>query len=104
MMKRCERDAAYRVIVHDDRPNFRTISGFRTIYLAELEGLFIQVLRLCQKAGLVKLGTCVAGQDEGESECIPAQGDELRADEGGGEASSPRDPLQRPGNIEHEGQ
>lgn len=56
IMKRCERDAAYRVIVHDDAPNFRTISDFRKLHLAELEGLFVQVLRLCQEAGLVKLG------------------------------------------------
>jgi transposase len=56
MMRRCERDAAYRVIVHEDVPNFRTISDFRKLHLAELEGMFVQVLRLCQKAGLVKLG------------------------------------------------
>lgn len=56
VMKRCERDAAYRVLVHDDAPNFRTISDFRKLHLAELEGLFVQVLRLCQEAGLVKLG------------------------------------------------
>ncbi len=56
IMKRCERDAAYRVIVHDDAPNFRTISDFRKLHLSELESLFVQILRLCQKAGLVKLG------------------------------------------------
>lgn len=56
IMKRCERDAAYRVIVHDDAPNFRTISDFRKLHLSELEALFVQVLRICQKAGLVKLG------------------------------------------------
>ena len=56
IMKRCERDAAYRVIVQDDVPNFRTISDFRKLHLKELEGLFVQVLRLCQAAGLVKLG------------------------------------------------
>jgi len=56
IMKRCERDAAYRVIVHNDAPNFRTISDFRKLHLGELEDLFVQVLRLCQKAGLVKLG------------------------------------------------
>ncbi len=56
IMKRCERDAAYRVLVHDDAPNFRTISDFRKLHLSELEGLFVQVLRLCQEAGLVKLG------------------------------------------------
>jgi transposase len=56
IMKRCHRDAGYRVIVHDDAPDFRTISDFRKLHLAELEGLFVQVLRLCQKAGLVRLG------------------------------------------------
>jgi len=56
IMKRCQRDAAYRVIVHDDVPDFRTISDFRKLHLSELEGLFVQVVRLCQKAGLVKLG------------------------------------------------
>ncbi len=56
IMKRCQRDAAYRVIVHDDAPNFRTISDFRKLHLSELETLFVQILRLCQKAGLVKLG------------------------------------------------
>jgi transposase len=56
IMKRCERDAAWRVIVQEDVPDFRTISDFRKLHLKELEGLFVQVLRLCQKAGLVKLG------------------------------------------------
>ena len=33
--KRCERDAAYRVIVHDDAPNFRTIRDFGRLHLAD---------------------------------------------------------------------
>ena len=37
-------------------PNFRAISDFRKLHIQELEGLFIEVLQLCQKAGLVKLG------------------------------------------------
>jgi transposase len=56
MMQACQERAAFRVIVQDDIPDFRTISDFRKLHLAELEGLFVQVLRLCQKAGLVKLG------------------------------------------------
>jgi transposase len=56
IMKRCERDVSWRVIVQDDIPNFRTISDFRKLHLKELESLFVQVLRLCQEAGLVKLG------------------------------------------------
>ena len=38
------------------RPDFRTISDFRKRHLAALAGLFVQVLRLCRRAGLVKLG------------------------------------------------
>jgi transposase len=56
IMQRCQRDAAWRVIVQEDVPDFRTISDFRKQHLKELEGLFVQVLRLCQRAGLVKLG------------------------------------------------
>ncbi len=46
IQKRCERDAAYRVIVGDDVPNFRTISDFRKLHLPELQGLFVEVVRL----------------------------------------------------------
>jgi transposase len=56
IQKRCERDAAYRVIVGNDVPNFRTISDFRKLHLSELQGLFVEVLRLCAEAGLVKVG------------------------------------------------
>ena len=52
----CERDAAYRVIVGNDVPNFRTISDFRKDHLPALQGLFVQVLKLCGQAGLVKVG------------------------------------------------
>ena len=37
------------------RPDFRTISEFRKRHSAALRGLFVQVLRLCREAGLVKL-------------------------------------------------
>jgi transposase len=56
IQQRCERDAAYRVIVGADVPDFRTISDFRKIHLKALSGLFVQVLGLCREAGLVKLG------------------------------------------------
>ena len=38
------------------QPDFRTISDFRKRHLSALGGLFTQVLQLCQKAGLVRLG------------------------------------------------
>ena len=56
IMQACEERLTFKVIVGDDIPNLRTISDFRKLHLKELEQLFIQVLQLCQKAGLVKLG------------------------------------------------
>ncbi|MFB0525672.1 MAG: IS1182 family transposase [Phycisphaerae bacterium] len=56
IMQACEERLTFRVIVGDDIPNWRTISDFRKLHLKELEDLFVQVLQLCQKAGLVKLG------------------------------------------------
>jgi len=38
------------------RPGFRTISEFRKRHLKALAALFSQVLKLCERAGLVKLG------------------------------------------------
>jgi transposase len=43
-------------IVSLDAPDFRTISDFRKRHLKALAGLFAQVLKLCEQAGLVKLG------------------------------------------------
>jgi transposase len=56
LMARCETDLAYRVIVGEDIPDFRTISDFRKRHLAALEGLFVEVLKLCAQVGLVKVG------------------------------------------------
>jgi len=43
-------------VVSLDAPDFRTISDFRKRHLKALSGLFTQVLKLCEQAGLVKLG------------------------------------------------
>lgn len=51
-----EEDIAFRVLAANQRPDFRTISDFRQQHLAALTDLFVQVLKLCQRAGLVKLG------------------------------------------------
>jgi transposase len=44
------------MIVAGDPPDFRTISEFRRRHLKALAGLFVQVLKLAERAGLVKLG------------------------------------------------
>lgn len=56
IMQACQERVTFRVIVQNDVPDFRTISDFRKLHLSALEGLFVQVLRVCQRAGLVKLG------------------------------------------------
>ncbi len=48
--------ADFMMIVAGDPPDFRTISEFRRRHLKALAGLFAQVLKLAEKAGLVKLG------------------------------------------------
>src|SRR5882724_9991647 len=44
------------MIVAGDPPDFRTISEFRRRHLKALERLFVQVLKIAEKAGLVRLG------------------------------------------------
>src|SRR6266849_10975252 len=47
---------AFRFLAAGNQPDFRTVSEFRKRHGAALAGLFQQVLRLCRRAGLVKLG------------------------------------------------
>ena len=54
--KACEERADFMMIVAGDVPDFRTISDFRKRHLPALAGLFVQVLKLAEKAGLVRLG------------------------------------------------
>jgi transposase len=46
----------YRVLAANQHPDHDTIAAFRQMHLPALAALFIQVLRLCQRAGLVQLG------------------------------------------------
>jgi transposase/IS5 family transposase len=52
----CEQRVDFMAVTALQRPDFRTVNEFRGRHLVSLQGLFKQVLRLCQKAGLVKLG------------------------------------------------
>jgi transposase len=49
-------DVAFRVLSCNQQPDHDSIAGFRKRHLAELGRLFVQVLQLCERAGLVKLG------------------------------------------------
>jgi transposase len=46
----------FRILSTDRHPDHDTIAEFRKRHLAALSRIFLQVLRLCEKAGLVKLG------------------------------------------------
>jgi chemotaxis protein histidine kinase CheA len=54
--KATHEDVGFRVLCGGHHPDHSTISTFRKTYLPQLSDLFLQVLRLCQEAGLVKLG------------------------------------------------
>jgi len=54
--RKLHEDIAFRVLAANTTPDFRTISDFHKQHLTALRGLFVQVLRLCQHAGLVTLG------------------------------------------------
>lgn len=51
-----QNDIGFRVLCGGNNPDHSTISEFRKRFGQPLEGLFVQVLRLCQESGLVKLG------------------------------------------------
>ena len=53
---RCQTDVAFRVVVGEDLPDFRTISEFRRRHLEHVQHLFVEVLQLCREAGLLKVG------------------------------------------------
>ena len=46
----------FRVLAGGCHPDHSRISDFRKTHIKALKGLFLQILRICQKAGLVKLG------------------------------------------------
>jgi transposase len=49
-------DVAFRVIAAGEHPHFTTVNQFRLDHREALAALFGQVLQLCRKVGLVKLG------------------------------------------------
>jgi len=51
-----QEDVAFRFLAAGNQPDFMTIAEFRRRHLGPLSKLFVQILRLCQEAGLVKLG------------------------------------------------
>jgi transposase len=56
LARACEERLDFLAVTAMNRPDFRTISDFRKRHLSALSGLFVQVLKLCQKSGLADLG------------------------------------------------
>ena len=54
--KRTYEDVSFRYLSADQHPDHSVINEFRKRHLEALAGLFLQVLQLCQAAGLVKMG------------------------------------------------
>jgi transposase len=54
--RRTYEDVAFRILTSGEHPDHTRISEFRRRHLAALSGLFVQILKLCQKAGMVRLG------------------------------------------------
>ena len=99
--RRLYEDIAFRVLAVNNTPDFRTISDFRKDHLEALGELFLQVLELCQRAGLVKLGHVAQdstkvranaskhkamsyGRDEGEGDAVGGRGGGVAAAGPGG--------------------
>lgn len=54
--KHCRTDVAYKVVTANQYPDHSTISRFCKDNQSHLKALFLEILRLCAEAGLVKLG------------------------------------------------
>jgi transposase len=55
--RRCWEDVAFRVVAANRAPDHTTINRFRKRHAERLADLFVQVLAMCQKAGMVCVGT-----------------------------------------------
>jgi transposase len=55
--RRCVDDVAFRVISADRQPDHSTIARFLVRHREPLQDLFFQVLALCRRAGMVRVGT-----------------------------------------------
>ncbi|WP_094585145.1 transposase [Synechococcus sp. BO 8801] len=51
----CDEDLAFRALTANQQPEHSRISEFRRRNLVALKGMFVQILRFCQKAGMVSL-------------------------------------------------
>lgn len=48
-------DVSFIVLAGGEKPDFRTVNEFRRRHIKSLPGIFVQIIQLCEKAGLVSL-------------------------------------------------
>lgn len=88
--KRCHDDVALRYLSAGAAPDYRSVARFRRRHLEALAGLFLQALRLCQRAGMVKLGK------------VALDGTKLRANASRHKAMSYQRMVEREAHLEAE--
>lgn len=54
--RQLQENVAFRVLAANNQPDFRTVSDFRKRHLEAFKKLFLEVVKVCKEAGLVKLG------------------------------------------------
>jgi transposase len=55
--RRCVDDVAFRVISANRQPDHSTVARFLVRHREAIEGLFLEVLSLCRRSGMVRVGT-----------------------------------------------
>jgi hypothetical protein len=88
--RRCQDDVAFRYLAAGAVPDYRSIARFRRRHQEALAGLFVQALRLCQRAGMVRLGR------------VALDGTKLRANASRHKAMSYKRMVEREGQLEAE--
>ena len=71
--RRCVEDVACRVITANRQPDHATIARFLVRHREALSGLFFDVLVLCQRAGMVRVGTVAVDSTKLAANASPAQ-------------------------------
>jgi len=88
--RRCQDDVGFRYLAAGAVPDYRSIARFRRRHQQALAGLFLQALRLCQRAGMVRLGK------------VALDGTKLRANASRHKAMSYQRMVEREGQLEAE--
>lgn len=77
--RRCVEDVAFRVITVNRQPDHATIARFLIRHQDALQGLFFEVLALCQRAGMVTVGRVAVDSTKLAANASPAQNRTLEA-------------------------